>query len=1161
MSRLESFLAQERPDPTPLRLGRSQPPRTRSRSDVLAEEIERERQRRANAPGFFRAVADSVNSENSLAFLYRGLDRYMSFSFDPAFDPLDHPDLLEGLDSGQMAELGNATSLRHAESIKRGLVSTRESRERLGQLGLKGAGLRILAQILDPAAIAVSAASVGLASPFVFATKAGRLTRLARGGAIAGLTEGSIEAAFFAQPESDRQPSDILYTALGAFVLGGGVSALIDPNKAARLARSAQKELDVRAVEESGLTLTADGKVILNRELLDAERRSIAERLAATLDQPAEDIAAVDDFDLANILEQQFKKDLDAADFDDILGVQQPEQIRALGAASEETIEGAEPPSGPPLRERTERGDFVADNVENETDLTSRVRWPKVRYSIVGRVGASANEMVRKVVNVLANDLVVRKNAILRDNAESYLKRRKQLYFSQYARTFEPAYRKWAQEQGVNHLFLKNRQRFRNEVGLAIRETADHADENVMAVVRQQRKLQAKLLDEAKRHGMRGMAEVAENPQYLMRVPMASRLNAAYSKFGVDAVHEQLAQAILKSSDDIDIDKARKIADFYADAVMRKDQHAELNLNRLWFDGDADALQEALERTGAPDDDIAKIIKEMAEETADPDAGKPPRAKRRLRVDETHKASLRDTRTGATEEFRITDLFDNDAESLYFTYTRQILGHSAVSELYRVMKDSPDEIINSFDDIFKKLDKEQRILSRGMQPAAARKSNRKFNQDIKRLRVQHDAILGKRINPDSGVNTFLRTLKTVNYITTSGQFGVAQLAELGNTIAETGLRAMWQQMPALGHLVREARAGRISNGLVELAEAAQTSARLRNGFLDRLDEFDTVVQFQSGLERQLDKVSRVANLVNLFHPIDTLSRTWSVAAGLQKWANFASSNRIPSAKRLRALNMTEADAQRITDQIRKHATTYEGVTGRRLKDINMHLWDDQDAASLLTTSMDRWARRMIQDQDVSNAALWMHRDHWKIVTQFRSFVSTAWEKQFLHKLSVNDFQAWAGFSSSMMVAGIAYIIQQNALLIGADKERSAVARKRMLSTRAIAQAAFQRSGTSSILPIFADPALYALGVDNDMFFANFRQSQLGNDPVSVIIGNPTFSSLGKAIGTSRAGIRSLGEEQFTKTDARRFSKLMPFRNVFGIKNVYDAIADQFPEDR
>jgi len=286
-----------------------------------------------------------------------------------------------------------------------------------------------------------------------------------------------------------------------------------------------------------------------------------------------------------------------------------------------------------------------------------------------------------------------------------------------------------------------------------------------------------------------------------------------------------------------------------------------------------------------------------------------------------------------------------------------------------------------------------------------------------------------------------------------------------------------------------------------------------------------------------------------------------VAAGLQKWANFASSNRIPSAKRLRALNMTEADAQRITDQIRKHATTYEGVTGRRLKDINMHLWDDQDAASLLTTSMDRWARRMIQDQDVSNAALWMHRDHWKIVTQFRSFVSTAWEKQFLHKLSVNDFQAWAGFSSSMMVAGIAYIIQQNALLIGADKERSAVARKRMLSTRAIAQAAFQRSGTSSILPIFADPALYALGVDNDMFFANFRQSQLGNDPVSVIIGNPTFSSLGKAIGTSRAGIRSLGEEQFTKTDARRFSKLMPFRNVFGIKNVYDAIADQFPEDR
>ena len=46
----------------------------------------------------------------------------------------------------------------------------------------------------------------------------------------------------------------------------------------------------------------------------------------------------------------------------------------------------------------------------------------------------------------------------------------------------------------------------------------------------------------------------------------------------------------------------------------------------------------------------------------------------------------------------------------------------------------------------------------------------------------------------------------------------------------------------------------------------------------------------------------------------------------------------------------------------------------------------------------------------------------------------------------------------------------------------------------------------------------------------------------------------------RAGLTSLADDDdFTQQDARQFTRLMPYQNILGVKNMIEALTSELPE--
>ena len=138
----------------------------------------------APRPGFFQGVTAAVRSDWAIPYIMNEW-RDSGFSSDINFRASDHwEELAEGVPADYAAELNSAVSYDHAKELQKRLIQKGKDRETLSRMGVPGVMLRMGMSIVDPAAIAVSAATFGLATPLIYASKATRLQRMARVGLV-----------------------------------------------------------------------------------------------------------------------------------------------------------------------------------------------------------------------------------------------------------------------------------------------------------------------------------------------------------------------------------------------------------------------------------------------------------------------------------------------------------------------------------------------------------------------------------------------------------------------------------------------------------------------------------------------------------------------------------------------------------------------------------------------------------------------------------------------------------------------------------------------------------------------------------------------------------------------------------------------------------------
>jgi len=1060
-----------------------------------------ERRAAAERPGIAEGIGHAISSEWAGAWAMRQFERG-GFDIDPdfiAFSGDQWKELTAGLPEDMWSGFDRAVSLPHAMKIREQLLEVADSRQKLASMGWSGAALRIGASILDPVAIAadVGASLVPGVAPAVYGARLTRLQRLVRGGFLAASSGVAIEG-YLATQDPERDARDVLYVGAGSFILAGGANALFKPLE--KSARQLRKSIELADATESGLAPTAKGSRYYAAQLDDEEAGRISRDLTDMLD--IEDIpegGAADAIQPAPMADKRVPDiahngvDLNFADMGD---------------------------------------------VPRETGLIGRAR-----YSMTGRLMRSEVPAVRRLGRMLADDALAgtRPGDMKRLSASEWVTQEFKVRMARYYRTALNEFEQWADANQIGRVRrFAARSQFMIEVGRAVRRAPGSytTDPHVNAVADLMRHEHRELLNLAKRYEVNGFADVPELDTYLMRVHNRAAIDRLVKAYGEDQIALLVSGAIQSVSSKMPPELAQKVARAYLKTIRKVGDRTEVQKARLFSQDSADDLARMLREAG---EDITPAEAEILTN----------RAKHRLDLDETYQMVVTD-KQGRTATVGIEDLLENNAEALMNVYTRQVLGASAMSQ---VMRDFiPGQAIRSLDELVLHLQE------------AGKRAGRNIDADVKRLDVLARSVMGYKLGDDTATADVLRLLRGYQYLRVGNQFGFAQIAELGSVISQAGMTAVLQQMPALRSIYKRAVNGKLENELFAEVEAISGTGTdfLRHQVVSRFESDAGVFEHGAtragivpALQQLVDRGGRITSSVSGLAPINTfLQRSFAVAAA-QRWMNIAANTgRKMSAKRLASMGLDEAMADRIAAQMRKHVITEPGMFGRRVRRLNLDAWDDAEAASNFIASLDIWSRRVVQENDIGNLAMWMTTDFGRTLLQFRAFVAVAWEKQFLHGLRMHDLETFTHWAATMAFGGLAYALQQAANAIGRDDREAWLARR--LTPEEIGKAAFQRSGWSSLWPSIIDTAAPFAGFNRPFSFG--RTSQMGND---LVTGNPTSDfivNVGK-VGLDTAGDATRAGREFTDSDREAMRKLLPFQNVLGVKAVLDAILIDDRPDR
>jgi len=180
----------------------------------------------ASTPSWWDGAKMAANEEWIELNVARQLGRE-EFTPDSSFRLTEDlwKEVTDGLDPIYQEGLDKATSEAHLRALAKQFQSEQQIDQDLAGLGWGGTGLRLGAAILDPVALLASAATKGVAAPFIYGAKVGRMGRALRAGTAAGAVNAGIDG-YLASQDQTMGWEDIAISAATGFVLGGTIGGL-----------------------------------------------------------------------------------------------------------------------------------------------------------------------------------------------------------------------------------------------------------------------------------------------------------------------------------------------------------------------------------------------------------------------------------------------------------------------------------------------------------------------------------------------------------------------------------------------------------------------------------------------------------------------------------------------------------------------------------------------------------------------------------------------------------------------------------------------------------------------------------------------------------------------------------------------------------------------
>ena len=1020
-------------------------------------------------------------------------------------------EVTDGVDEKYWDSFGSATSLAQAHQIKRRILDTQENNEKLATLGYAGIGLRVAASILDVPAALVTSATLGAAAPFVYSSKISRLSQYVRSGLVGAGTSGLITAPFIAE-DPTRQLNEIGYNMLFGGLVGTALTRFLAPKhpaiiKSEAIAQQYGKSLERFNLENDGYQITEKGNKYFKQPKLFDQNKNTDEFDDLAKEQK--------NFIFSN--KKQYATD-------------QATAIKTISNLIE--------------------GDDVLQSVFERIDKTPNVAFSAIRFDKSSVLRTSPNPAMRTFAEKMAEEAVGN-----RDYSPSILTTDifKNNYFQTKLIKFYKGYRPALDEYlDSKKVFIKsasinNISDFSEMVGRSIRgEVID--EPGVRKAAQHSRTFLKEMLDDFKKQGIAGAADILDNQNYFPRSWMVSKIVKISEKIKEENVIKFLKNSLIKGSRNLSDEDGFLLAKHILRMVKTTRYGDNLSIDRILKTTDESELRKILkDYTKLTDSEVNNLSRILLK----PQKGNiPARFKRRASFDETHNEVI----NGINIKF--SDFLDNNAEGVIGSYLHQMSGHAAFASIN----------IKSSSDFAKVLN----VISQSYDiPEVAKMYNSvlgkaKKERELRVLDTIYKNILG--IPTDSDINsTFavvLRNVRKYNYVNLFNQVGFAQLPELGNVIGEAGFIAFAKHIPEWKKLLTRAKDGKLSNELLDEIEtliSGTGSNRLTDSVLNRTDDFAGASSRVGTFEKIADIGSRITTDASGFHLVDAFSRRLATVISFNKLARHATGELKLEAKDIRRyknIGFTDDDLQAVFKSIREKSSFIEGgLTGRKIRRLNVDDWDDQDLVNRMSLYMARHLKRVVQENNYGEAIGFLRLPDsslGKSLIQFRGFVTNAYAKQLLHGLHMRDFNFFAKFMVGSFIAGLGYVAQTYLNAQGKGSQEKDKFLEEKLDPLAIAKATFQRNTYSTIIPPLFDTLAYTSGFD-PLF--NYRTTGLDSN---IWDGNPSISLI-KQIGESTRGVgKSLFDEEydFSKKDAYSILRILPYQNLLGVKNVLQYMVDE-----
>lgn len=795
--------------------------------------------------------------------------------------------------------------------------------------------------------------------------------------------------------------------------------------------------------------------------------------------------------------------------------------------------------------------DDVIVNFFDRLDITPNVAFAKARGDKSSVLRRSESPFMRSMSEKFAEEAVGNvdssRSIVTADLIKhNYAMTTETLFYKNYAPAFEKFMKEVKGKKFVSKYVIQDRLEFSNLVARGVRgEIIDvpGVAEGVLAT----RKVLKKILDDLKKEGVEGAAEVLENPNYFPRKWSIGRMQEMQEKIPYNKLINFLKNSLVRGSQNLsDVDGLRIAKHIYK--VVNTNKFGDgFSVDRLLYTTDADELRTLITDYANLD---AGEVEDLVQALLKPGRGKPtavPRLRRRASFDENYEETI--------DGFKIkfTDLLDNNTEGLMGSYIEQMSGQIALARIGIKSRQDYTKILN-------KVKQSYEI------PEIAKKYSTGIGKKRKAIELETlDTIYKNIIGIPTEKNiqglgaTVARNLRKYNYVNVFNQVGFSQIPEMGNIIATAGLRGMIKYMPEFRKILSRAKDGKLSNEFLDEIETLVSgtgSNRLVDSTINRTDDFAGVTTKVGKIEKTLDVAARVTSDFSGFHAVDMASRRLAAITSFDKLAMYATGRlKLTDAalKRYRNIGFSDSELQGVFESIKKNATFIEGgLTGRKIRRFNIDQWEDQDLANKMSLYMSRHIRRIVQENNYGEMLV-MGTDGTlgKTMLQFRNFVITAYSKQLLHGLHMRDFTAFASAMTSTFIAGLVYVAQTHIQAIGKSPEEKQDFLDKRLSLPSIGNAAFQRSTYSTLLPTFIDTIRSPFGAE-PLF--NYRSSGLD---INLVTGNPSYRLIEKGWGALTSIGTSIADDEydFSKQSLYKLKAILPYQNMLGITNILQYLID------